>query len=156
MARNRVIGRDNKLPWHLPADLQRFKKLTLGKPIIMGRKTWESLPGLLPGRRHIVVTRQEKYIADGAETAPDLESAIALAGDVEEIMIVGGATLYESSLPIADRLHVTLIDAEIEGDALFPLYAEKEWQLTAMEERPADDRNPYPMQFLSYARQGVE
>ncbi|MEA3302707.1 MAG: dihydrofolate reductase, partial [Pseudomonadota bacterium] len=120
MARNRVIGRDNNLPWHLPADLQHFKRLTMGKPIVMGRKTWESLPGVLPNRRHIVVTRQSGYCADGAETAPGLQQAIELAGTVDEVMIVGGAALYKLALPIADQLYMTLVDADIEGDASFP------------------------------------
>ena len=152
MARNRVIGRDNRLPWHLPADLQHFKQLTLGKPIIMGRKTWESLPGLLPKRRHIVVTRQADYAAEGAETAPDLASAIALAGDVDEVMIVGGATVYEEALPIADRLYVTLVDADIEGDASFPEFDLKEWEEVSRQTHPADDKNRFSLSFLNYWR----
>jgi dihydrofolate reductase len=152
MARNRVIGRDNKLPWHLPADLQHFKRLTLGKPILMGRKTWESLPGVLPGRRHIVVTRQADYIAEGAETAPDLMSAIALAGNVDEIMVVGGATLYAEALPVADRLYMTLVDADIEGDAYFPEFASDDWRVVDESETPADAKNRYALKFLTLER----
>ena len=152
MARNRVIGHDNKLPWHLPADLHHFKELTLGKPIIMGRKTWESLPGLLPGRRHIVVTRQQDYVAQGAETASDLESAIALAGDVDEVMIVGGATLYAEALPMADRLYMTLVDADIDGDAHFPDFDLDAWQVIAESSVPVDEKNRYDLRFLTLDR----
>jgi dihydrofolate reductase len=152
MARNRVIGRDNRLPWHLPADLQHFKRLTLGKPILMGRKTWESLPGVLPGRRHIVVTRQADYVAEGAETAPDLLSAIALAGDADEIMVVGGATLYAEALPIADRLYMTLVDADIEGDTCFPEFASDDWRVVGESEMPADAKNRYALKFLTLER----
>ena len=152
MARNRVIGHDNKLPWHLPADLRHFKELTLGKPIIMGRKTWESLPGLLPGRRHIVVTRQQDYVAQGAETASDLESSIALAGDVDEVMIVGGATLYAEALPMADRLYMTLVDADIDGDAHFPDFDLDAWQVIAESSAPADETNRYDLRYLTLER----
>jgi dihydrofolate reductase len=152
MARNRVIGHDNKLPWHLPADLRHFKELTLGKPIIMGRKTWESLPGLLPGRRHIVVTRQQDYVAQGAETASDLESSIALAGDVDEVMIVGGATLYAEALPMADRLYMTLVDADIDGDAHFPDFDLDAWQVIAESSVPVDEKNRYDLRFLTLDR----
>ena len=152
MARNRVIGRDNKLPWHLPADLRHFKELTLGKPIIMGRKTWESLPGLLPDRRHIVVTRRQDYVAEGAETAAHLDAAIALAGNVEEIMIVGGATLYAEALPVADRLYVTLVDAEIDGDAYFPDFDMDAWKVVEKSGMPADEKNRYDLRFLTLER----
>jgi len=152
MARNRVIGRDNQLPWHLPADLRHFKELTLGKPILMGRKTWESLPGVLPGRRHIVVTRRQDYVADGAETAADLDAAIALAGEVEEIMIVGGATLYAEALPIADRLYMTLVDADIEGDTRFPEFDMDTWRVIDESPAPADEKNRYNLRFLTLER----
>jgi len=152
MARNRVIGRDNKLPWHLPADLRHFKELTLGKPIVMGRKTWESLPGLLPDRRHIVVTRRQDYVAQGAETAADLDAAIALAGNVDEIMIVGGATLYAEALPVADRLYVTLVDAEIDGDACFPDFDMGAWKVIEESGMPADEKNRYDLRFLTLER----
>jgi dihydrofolate reductase len=152
MARNRVIGRDNKLPWHLPADLRHFKELTLGKPIVMGRKTWESLPGLLPDRRHIVVTRRQDYVAEGAETAADLDAAIALAGNVDEIMIVGGATLYAEALPVADRLYVTLVDAEIDGDACFPEFDMGAWKVIEESGMPADEKNRYDLRFLTLER----
>ena len=152
MARNRVIGRDNRLPWHLPADLRHFKELTLGKPIIMGRKTWESLPGLLPDRRHIVVTRQQDYVVEGAETAASLDAAIALAGDVDEVMIVGGANLYAQALPVADRLYITLVDAEVDGDACFPEFDMDAWHVIDESSAPADEKNRYGLRFLTLGK----
>ena len=154
MARNRVIGRDNSLPWHLPADLRRFKALTMGKPMIMGRRTWESLPGLLPGRRHIVVTRNRDYEADGADIAHSLDDAISLAGDVAEVMIVGGARLYEEALPIANRIHLTLINAEVNGDAFFPEIDEASWTEISGESHEADDKNPFGYRFVTLERSG--
>lgn len=147
MASNRVIGRDNRLPWHLPADLKHFKAVTMGKPMVMGRRTWESLPGLLPGRRHIVITRNEHYSAEGAELAHSLEQALAVAGEVEEVMIVGGAKLYAQALPLADRLYLTLVDIEVEGDAFFPPIDETDWKEVSNEARPADEKNPIPHRF---------
>ena len=155
MARNRVIGRGNRLPWHLPADLKRFKALTMGKPIVMGRRTWESLPGLLPGRRHIVVTGNPVYRAEGAEIAGSLEEALALAGDADEVMVVGGAQLYAHALGIANRIHLTLIEADIDGDAFFPELDTAHWRQTAREAHPPDDRNPWPYVFLEFVRSGA-
>jgi dihydrofolate reductase len=152
MTHNRVIGRDNSLPWRLPADLQHFKRLTIGKPIIMGRKTWESLPGVLPNRRHIVVTRQSDYQPEQADTASNLQQAIKLAGDVDEVMIVGGATLYKIALPIADRLYMTLVDADIEGDASFPEFDLSLWQEVSRDHFPPDANNRYGMQFIQLTR----
>ena len=152
MARNRVIGRDNSLPWHLPADLQNFKRLTLGKPIVMGRRTWESLPGVLPDRRHIIVTRQLNYQAERAETASSLQQAIKLAGDVDEVMIVGGAALYKIALPIADQLYMTLVDADIEGDASFPEFDLSPWREVSRDHFPPDANNRYGMEFIQLTR----
>ena len=152
MAKNNVIGRDNDLPWYLPADLKHFKAITMGKPMVMGRKTWESLPGLLPGRRHIVVTRNPEYEAQGAEVALSLEEAIASAGDVDEIMVVGGAHLYALALPYADRLHLTLIDDEFEGDAYFPPIDESAWRQISSEEHGPDEKNRYRYRFVTLER----
>ncbi len=152
MAHNRVIGRDNSLPWHLPVDLQHFKRLTMGKPIVMGRKTWESLPGVLPSRRHIVVTRQSGYHAEHAETASGLQQAIELAGDVDEVMIVGGAALYKLALPFADHLYMTLVDADIEGDASFPEFDLSLWREISHEHIPPDEKNRYGMAFVQLVR----
>jgi dihydrofolate reductase len=133
VARNGIIGRANQLPWRLPEDLKHFKALTLGHPIIMGRKTWESLPGKLPGRPHIVVTRNPSYIAEGATIAASLPAAIAAAGAIDEVFVIGGAELYAQALTCADRLQLTEIDADFEGDTCFPDWNRKQWRETARE-----------------------
>lgn len=124
MARNRVIGRDGALPWHLPEDLRHFKELTLGKPIIMGRLTWESIGRPLPGRANIVVSRVPDFEAPGAEVVPSLEAALARAGEIAgpdgEIMVIGGAQIYRAALPLAERIYLTRIEVDAEGDAMFP------------------------------------
>lgn len=119
-ADNRVIGNGGKLPWHIPEDLKHFKKQTMGKPMVMGRKTFESLPGLLPGRRHIVVTRDPAWRAPGAEVAHDADAAIALAGDVPEIAVIGGADIFTLFLPRAGRIELTEVHRTPEGDTLMP------------------------------------
>lgn len=152
MAENRVIGCDNRLPWHLPADLRHFKALTIGKPIIMGRKTWESLPGLLPDRPHIVVTRDPDYRAEGCTLAHSIDEAVVAAGDALEVMVVGGAAFYTEMLPQANFIYLTLVHAEIEGDAFFPRYDPAEWEEAEREDYPADDKNPYPYSFITLKR----
>jgi len=128
VARNGVIGKGNKMPWHLPEDLKRFKALTMGRPMIMGRKTWESLPGgRLPGRPHIVVTHNPDYRAEGAMVVGSLVDALAAAGDTDEVFVIGGAELYAQALPIADRLHLTEIGADFDGDTHFPNYDRSAW-----------------------------
>lgn len=149
MAENRVIGDANSLPWHLPADLQHFKAMTLGKPIIMGRKTWESLPGKLPGRTHIVLTADPAYLAEGCIVVHSLEQALIAAGDVPEVMIVGGAMLYAQALPLAHRLYITLVETQAKGDTLFPEYDPDQWQELERQHHPADDRNPYAYSFVT-------
>jgi dihydrofolate reductase len=133
VARNSVIGIDNRLPWHLPADLRHFKALTLGHTVIMGRKTWESLPANfrpLPGRRNIVVTRNGAYQAEGAAIAAALPAALLVA-DKDEAFVIGGAELYAAALPLADRLQVTEIDSDFEGDTLFPVIDPMQWRETS-------------------------
>lgn len=152
MAENRVVGRDNSLPWRLPADLKHFKALTVGKPIVMGRKTWESLPGLLPDRHHIVITGNESYQAEGCSVVHTVEEALAAAGDAPEVMIVGGAVFYEQMLPRAQRIYLTLVHAEVEGDAWFPVYDSDEWQELEREHHPADEKNLYAYTFLTLQR----
>lgn len=146
-----TIGRDNALPWHLPADLAHFKALTLDKPILMGRKTWESLPGLLPRRRHLVVSRDPGYRAEGCEVFGSLEAAIASV-DGPELMIVGGALLYAQALPLADRLHLTIVRTQVAGDVRFPAWDPSEWREVARAERPADERNVFDMTFVDLVR----
>jgi dihydrofolate reductase len=133
VAANGVIGRDNRLPWHLPEDLKHFKALTMGHPMIMGRKTWESLPGRLPGRPHIVVSRNPDYQAEGAAVVGSLAAAIAAAGDSDEVFVIGGAELYAQALAIADRLQLTELDAAYDGDASFPDWDRGRWRETARE-----------------------
>ncbi len=130
MTRQRVIGVNNTLPWRLSADLQRFKALTLGKPIIMGRKTWESLGRALPGRLNIVISRDADYSAAGAALVTSLEAALkrASAEATDEIMVIGGAEIYAQALPLADKLYITRIEQDIPGDAWFPEYAAGDWQ----------------------------
>ncbi|MDJ0739634.1 MAG: type 3 dihydrofolate reductase [Gammaproteobacteria bacterium] len=152
MSDNGVIGRDNRLPWRLPADLAHFKRLTIGKPIIMGRRTWESLPGLLPQRRHIVVTRDAGYRADGALVVHSLHEAIAAAGDVDEMLIVGGADLYAQTIPLATRMYLTYVHDRIAGDAHFPEFDADQWKEVARERHGADERNPHDYSFVELVR----
>jgi dihydrofolate reductase len=152
IADNGVIGLENRLPWHLPADLGHFKQLTLDKTIVMGRRTWESLPGLLPRRRHIVLSRDPAFRPDGCLVVDSLDAAIQAAGPVPELLVVGGAALYAETLPRADGLYLTLVHAEIEGDARFPRWDPADWAEVGRVERPADHRNAYAMTFLELRR----
>ena len=152
MAENRVIGRNNQLPWHIPADLRHFKTLTMGKPIIMGRRTWESLPGLLPHRTHVIVTRDCDYAVEGGLVVHSLDQAFGLVGDVDEMMVVGGANLYAQTLPLASRMYLTLVHGVFEGDTRFPEYPQAEWRETSRESHPADERNPHAYTFLQLER----
>jgi len=152
-AENRIIGKDNDMPWHLPADLAYFKKTTLGKPIIMGRKTYESIGRPLPGRMNIVISRDENYHAEGVETVTSVESALALVTDVEEVMVIGGGAIYQHCLDAADRLYITHIKASIEGDTQFPEYdSENEWKKVSSEIREPDEKNAYRLEFCVYER----
>ncbi len=152
-AANGVIGKDGALPWHIPADLKRFKALTIGKPMIMGRKTFESLPGLLPGRRHIVLTRRERWDSTGAEVVRSTEEALALAkegNDGGEIAVVGGAAIYDVFRPLAERVELTQIHADFAGDTLMkPLGSE--WHIAAREDHAAEGALP-AFSFITYTR----
>ena len=152
---NRVIGRDNRLPWHMPADLAHFKRLTMGKPIIMGRRTWESLPGLLPHRTHVIVTRDREYAAQGGLVVHSIQQALDLVGDADEMMVVGGANLYAQTLPLASRMYLTVLHARFEGDTVFPDYDEAEWREVERESHPADERNPHAYTFLDLERRAL-
>tara|TARA_R110002049_G_scaffold10820_1_gene52513 strand:+ start:407 stop:898 length:492 start_codon:yes stop_codon:yes gene_type:complete len=151
VARNGVIGRDNGLPWRLKSDLAHFKRTTLGHPIVMGRKTWESLGRPLPGRRNIVVTRNAQYRADGAEVFTDVDAAIAAAG-TGTICVIGGAELYRHLLDRADRLVLTEVAAEVEGDAHFPDFDRETFVEVAREQHRADADNEYDYTFVEYRR----
>lgn len=149
MAKNRVIGLNNQMPWHMPADLAHFKAVTLGKPVIMGRKTYDSIGRLLPGRRNIIISRQPAPVGLAADWVDSIAAALALVAAEPEVMIIGGAELYRQMLPQADLLYLTLIEHDTPGDAFFPDYqAAAAWQQLSAESHPADARNPYPYTFL--------
>ncbi|CAM5225858.1 type 3 dihydrofolate reductase [Alishewanella longhuensis] len=153
MAANRVIGRDNQMPWHLPADLKHFKAVTLGKPVVMGRKTFELIGRPLPGRRNIVISRQEAPVNSQVEWVSSIEQALALVADVPEVMIIGGAEIYRQCLPLATRLYLTEIELEVAGDAFFPDYnAAASWQERSNEYFPVSAENPLAYRFLTLER----
>lgn len=152
LARNRVIGRDNRLPWRLPADLRFFKRTTTGKPLLMGRRTWESIGRPLPGRRMIVLSRDPNYQAPGCMMARSLDEAVELAGAVPEIMVIGGAALYRQTLPLADRLYLTRVEADVPGDVWFPEWNEGNWRLGWEESHPADRDHAWPYRFQRWTR----
>ncbi|MGR4989630.1 type 3 dihydrofolate reductase [Vibrio rotiferianus] len=146
MADNRIIGKDNQMPWHLPADFAWFKRCTMGKPVVMGRKTYESIGRPLPGRLNIVISRDASLSIEGVTTVTSIEQALEVAGEVEEVMIIGGGAIYAACLPMANKLYVTHIEAEIEGDTQFPDWG-SEFQETYSEAYQADEKNAYNMRF---------
>ena len=156
LAENRVVGIDNRLPWHLPEDLKYFKRITTGKAIIMGRKTYESIGRPLPNRTNIVISRNSDFRAEGVKVVASLDAAINLATDVnasngvQEVMIIGGASIYEAALPEAERLYITHVHAEVEGDAYFPAVNFKLWSEVTREDHEASDNNPYGYSFVVY------
>ncbi len=157
-AENGVIGRDNKLPWHLPEDLKYFKRVTMGKPIVMGRKTYESIGRPLPGRTNLVITRNPDWQAEGVRTLPTVEAALSLAEDIalidgaEELMVIGGAEIYAAALPLADRIYLTRVHAEVDGDAWLPAIDWQQWRELGRERHSAGEGNPYDYSFLVYER----
>jgi dihydrofolate reductase len=151
MARNRVIGRDNALPWRLPEDLRHFRALTLGHPIVMGRKTWESLGRPLPGRRNLVVSRDPSHAAGGCEVFSTLACALEACGGADRIFVIGGARLYAAALPIATLLHVTEIDAEFAGDTCFPEVDWSAWREVGRESRRCAEQG-FDYHFVTYER----
>ncbi|MCH8921850.1 MAG: dihydrofolate reductase [Planctomycetes bacterium] len=152
MSENRLIGRGGDLPWHLSADLRRFRRLTTGHAIIMGRKTYESIGRPLLERRSIVITRQADYMAEGIETAGSFNAALALVAGDEEAFVIGGAEVFREALPRAGRLYLTLVHAELEGDVYLPPFDKDEWTLTSEERNAADERNDFDYSFLVYER----
>jgi dihydrofolate reductase len=141
-----VIGRDNTLPWHLPDDLKRFKRLTMGKPVVMGRKTFESIGKPLPGRQNIVVTRETNYHRDGIVVAHGVDEAVRAAADAPEIMVIGGADLFRLFAPRAVRIHLTRVHGDIAGDVMWPALDDT-WRLVSREPHDADERHAYAMTF---------
>jgi dihydrofolate reductase len=158
VAENGVIGRDNRLPWHLPADLAYFKRVTLGKPIIMGRKTFLSIGRPLPGRSNIVISRNAQFAAPGCTLVNSLEAALALADDiarndkVAEAIVIGGAEIYAAALPLAERLYLTEVHASVEGDARFPRFERSQWRESSRDRQSACAANPYDYSFVVYER----
>lgn len=145
-----LIGKDNQIPWHLPVDLQRFKKITMGHPIIMGRKTFESLPGLLPGRQHIVLTRNSNYAAEGCVVVTNWAQIEILVNG--KAFVIGGADIYNYALPIAKHLYTTIVHAELEGDTYFPEWNKDEWQEVEQEFISKDDKNKFDVDYIQYIR----
>lgn len=140
VSRNGVIGRDGTLPWRIPSDLKHFKAITMGKPVVMGRKTWDSLPRKpLPGRRNIVVTRQKGYIAEGAEVARGVDEAIAACETEPEVAVIGGGEIYRALWPVVDRLYLTEVDLAVEGDTVFPAIKPDEWREVSREFHPREE-----------------
>ena len=150
MDENRLIGSDNALPWHLPADMVYFKKTTMGKPILMGRKTYESIGKPLPGRRNIIISRDSSYQAEGCDIASSIEAAIDLVDDQPEAMLIGGASLYEQTMVVADSLYITEIHHQFSGDAWFPAIDPGNWKEVWREEHPTDERNKFNYAFVKY------
>ena len=151
IAKHRVIGYQNKMPWHLPAELAYFKRVTMGHPIIMGRKTFESIGRPLPGRRNIVVSRNPDFHGEGIEVAHTLEAAIGMCAG-SDAFVIGGATLYVEALMRADQLFITEIDAAPAGDTFFPSISAEDWRETYREHREADEKNPHALEFVVLER----
>ncbi|NOR43935.1 MAG: type 3 dihydrofolate reductase [Gammaproteobacteria bacterium] len=152
MDRNNLIGNNNQLPWHLPADFAHFKSVTMGKPIVMGRKTFESIGKPLPGRTNIVLSRNAETQFEGVICVTAFEDALAVVSDADEVMVIGGSSIYEMLLPQINRMYFTFVDAAFEGDAWFPDYDEKEWVEIDSVTRQADDKNKYSCRFVTLER----
>jgi len=153
MAPNRVIGVNNTLPWHLPADFKHFKSVTMGKPILMGRKTYESIGRPLPGRKNIIITNNTSYSADGCIVVNGIDEALAQVQDDAEVMVIGGASFYQLALPIAQRIYLTIIHHEFEGDAHFVTLDKTIWNEIDRVDCEPDAKNQYPYSFLTLERQ---
>jgi dihydrofolate reductase len=152
MSENRVIGRDGALPWRLPLDMRHFKTLTTGHAVIMGRKTFETLPAALPHRRNIVLTRDRSYRPDGAEVVASLDDALQLAADDDEVFVAGGGDVYRLALPRADRLYLTLVHVTVDGDTHFPTVDDSAWRLVSDERHDCDERHAHAFSFRFYER----
>jgi dihydrofolate reductase len=150
---NRLIGSNNNLPWQLPADLAYFKRTTMGKPIIMGRKTYASIGRPLPGRRNIVITRDSGFSAAGCEITDGIQTALSLCSDADEVMLIGGASLYQQTIDRASQLYITRIHHSFEGDTWFPEFDLKLWKQETREDFDADHSNPYAYSFIKFVRE---
>lgn len=152
ISQNNVIGQNNQLPWHLPADLQHFKSITMGKPILMGRKTFQSIGRPLPGRQNIILTQDKNFIAKDCIIAHSIAEALQMVAKQPEIFIIGGAALFVEMLPHIDTLYLTLIHHTFEGDTFFPVLNKEDWQEIERTDFVADERNPYPFSFITLKR----
>jgi dihydrofolate reductase len=152
MDRHRLIGRNNALPWHLPADFAHFKAVTMGKPVLMGRKTYDSIGRPLPGRMNIVLSRDPGLNIEGVTTVTSFEQAKQAARDSDELMVIGGSLIYEMLLPEADQLYLTFVDGEFEGDAWFPDFVTDEWEQVEKHVHAADEKNRYACEFVKFRR----
>lgn len=155
-ANNNAIGKDGKMPWHLPADMRHFKNITWGLPVIMGRKTFESIGKVLPGRKNIIITRQAGWEAEGVVVVKKLEDAFFVAAetDAKEAMVVGGGEIYKQLFDKARRIYLTRVDAEPEGDTFFPVIRAEEWHLVSQQKHEADEKNAYNYSFQFWERFG--
>ncbi|MEO0038694.1 MAG: hypothetical protein RIQ59_1905 [Bacteroidota bacterium] len=151
-AENNALGKDNDLLWHLPEDFKRFKQITSGHFIIMGRKTFESFPKPLPNRTHIIITRQEEYLVEGCLVVHSLEEALEIAPQNEEVFIIGGAQIYEQALPFADKIDLTRVHIELDADAFFPEFNTSEWNLVFSEKHFKDEKHQYDFTFETYLK----
>jgi len=150
MAKNRVIGKDNQMPWHLPADLKHFKSVTMSKPIVMGRKTYESIGRPLPGRKNIVISRNPNYQLENVDVVNSIDAALKLLNKEEEIMIIGGGFLYSQTIKLANTLYLTLIDLDVEGDTFFPEFQQLNLTEISKESFSSDEKNTFDYQFITY------
>ncbi|MEE2960421.1 MAG: dihydrofolate reductase [Myxococcota bacterium] len=150
MDNNRVIGKNNTLPWHLPADLAYFKRITMGKPIIMGRKTYESIGRPLPGRKNVVLTQNPTYQCAGCIVVDSLDAAWEVVDGSDEVMVIGGATLFERALEDVSELYITHVDTQVDGDTFFPDWDDGGFELVSKEKRLADSENPFDLSFCLY------
>jgi dihydrofolate reductase len=149
---NNVIGADGGLPWRLSDDMRRFKEITMGKPMIMGRLTYESIGKALPGRRSIVLTRQADYEAAGVDVVSTPEAALQLVGNADEVMIIGGGKVYEQFLPMSDRIYLTRVHTEVDGDTFFPEIGDDEWRIVSSQPMPPNDERPFSISFQTLER----
>jgi dihydrofolate reductase len=154
VAENGVIGSDNRLPWHLPDDLKRFKALSVGKPIVMGRRTFDSIGRPLPGRTNIVISRQSRLAIDGVRVVHSLDAALTVAGPVPEIVVIGGAEIFRQVLPRTNTIHLTRVHAPVAGDVFFPELDPAMWREAAVEHHAADERHQYAFSFVTLQRIG--
>ena len=152
MDRNGVIGKENDLPWRLPADLRNFRRITLGKPIVVGRRTFESIGRPLDGRTNIILTRDRNYHAEGCRIAHTVEEALQLAEEADEVMVIGGAAVYAGFMPRAGRIYLTEVQGSFAGDTWFPPFDRGEWREIERREHPADEKSPHPFSFVVLER----